>query len=325
MTTYHDIEIGICILQVRYMKCSKQEVGMYIEFMKDCIFAVVGGDLRQARLANALAVSGYTVYGLFFDLDVYVSDKIIRSENIREALEKSNVIVLPLPASLDDKTVNSMLSTREIPLDDCLRYAKPGSILVGGMLSKEFRERAEERGITTEDYAKREEFAVLNAVPTAEGAVAIAMAERAATIRGSKCLVTGYGKVGKRLAALLCAMGANVSVAARKPKDLAEIEANGMSAMHISGLSGGAGDFEVLFNTVPAMIFGEDILRALRRDCLVLDLASKPGGVDFEMAKRLGIHTIWALSLPGKVAPITAGDIMRDTILNILRERRSMQ
>ena len=295
---------------------------MYTEFMKDRVFAVVGGDLRQARLANALAVSGYTVYGVCFDLDVYVSELIIRTDDIKTAIKNSDVTVLPLPVTLDGKTVNSMLSTREIALEDCIRYAKPGSLIVGGMLSDEFRKSAEKMGVNTEDYAKREEFAVLNAVPTAEGAVAIAMAERASTVRGSNCLVTGYGKVGKRLAELLRAMGAKVSVAARKTAVLAEIEAEGMTPIHISEFSQRAGEFEVLFNTVPAVIFGEDILRALKRDCLVIDLASKPGGVDFDMAKRLGIRTVWALSLPGKVAPITAGDIIKDTVLNIIRERR---
>ena len=292
------------------------------ELVKNPVFSVVGGDLRQARLANGLAELGYTVYGLFFDLDVYVSEQLICTDDMREALGKSNVIVLPLPATLDGKTVNSMLSTREIPLDDCIRFAGEGSLITGGMLSEEFRQKAEEKGVCTEDYAKREEFAVLNAVPTAEGAVAIAMAERASTVRGSRCLVAGYGRVGRRLAALLKAMGADVSVAARRAGVLAEAAAEGMAPLQISELSAKAGGFELLFNTVPAMIFTEDILRSLKSDCLVIDLASKPGGVDFETAKQLGVRTVWALSLPGKVAPITAGDIIKDTVLHILTKRR---
>ena len=69
------------------------------------------------------------------------------------------------------------------------------------------------------------------------------------------------------------------------------------------------------------MIINGSMLRQLREDCLIIDLASKPGGVDFESAKRLGRNVIWALSLPGKTAPLTAGNIIRDTINNILNEQ----
>ena len=84
-----------------------------------------------------------------------------------------------------------------------------------------------------------------------------------------------------------------------------------------------AAEADIIFNTVPAVILDKGVLSGLKRDCLVVDLASKPGGVDFETAKELGVQIIWALSLPGKVAPITAGDIIHDTVLNVLRERRS--
>ena len=296
---------------------------MYAEFLDNAVFAVVGGDLRQARLANALAVSRYKVWGIRFNTEVYISDAVMRTDDLERGLSESNVIILPLPATLDGKTVNSVLSAEPPELADCVRFARSDAVILGGMLSEKFAALAEKCGIAAVDYAKREEFAVLNAVPTAEGAVGIAMAERPSVIRGSRCLVAGYGRVGRALASLLQAMGAAVSVSARKPRDLAAIATAGMEPVHISELAGHAGEYEIIFNTVPAMIFGEDILKALRRDCLVIDLASKPGGVDFGMAKRLGLRAVWALSLPGKVAPITAGDIIKDTVLNILRERRT--
>lgn len=62
-------------------------------------------------------------------------------------------------------------------------------------------------------------------------------------------------------------------------------------------------------------------LADLDEGTLVIDLASKPGGVDFEGAAQLGVKVIWALSLPGKVAPVTSGKIIRDTIYHILGER----
>ena len=68
------------------------------------------------------------------------------------------------------------------------------------------------------------------------------------------------------------------------------------------------------------MILPAEILKNIQKNALVIDLASKPGGVDFSAAKALGIKVIWALSLPGKVAPVTSGKIIKDTIMNIMTE-----
>lgn len=285
-------------------------------------FSIVGGDLRNAHLANLLSRAGHRVFALFFDLDVHISERVIRTGELDEALPDSDVVILPLPATLDNQTVNSALSRREIPLADCLEALSPQAVLLGGMLSAPFLDFAQRRGILAIDYFEREEFKIMNAVPTAEGAVSLAMEELPYTILGLPCLITGYGRIGKALARLLCAMGADVTVAARRPSDLAQARIAGCAAVHIADLADAVSACRVLFNTVPAKIFGEDILRNLRRDCLVIDLSSKPGGVDFETAQQLGIRTVWALSLPGKVAPYSAGEIMKETVLNILSECR---
>ena len=90
--------------------------------------------------------------------------------------------------------------------------------------------------------------------------------------------------------------------------------------MHTGDLSGCAGDFDVIFNTVPAEVLDRNVLEQIPDDTLIIDLASKPGGVDFSAAKELGKKVIWALSLPGKTAPITSGRIIKETILNMLCE-----
>ncbi|MCL2035084.1 MAG: dipicolinate synthase [Oscillospiraceae bacterium] len=162
---------------------------------------------------------------------------------------------------------------------------------------------------------------IANATPTAEGAIEIALHELPVTIFGSSCIIIGYGRIAKVLARLLIAFGAKVRVAARSHSDLAWAKINGCEAVSINELSHYLCDVDCLFNTVPVTILGEEKLSILPRRCLVIDLASKPGGVDFEIAKTLGIKTIWALSLPGKVAPYTAGEIILSTIMNILTER----
>ena len=170
------------------------------------------------------------------------------------------------------------------------------------------------------DLLDREEMAVLNAVPTAEGAVGILLQEMPITLLGSRILIVGYGRIGKNLARLLNGFGAEVWAAARKYSDIAWIEAQGLKPVPMHQLARYVSDMDAIVNTVPALVITKDILEKARADCFLLDLASSPGGIDFKGAEVYGLKTRWALSLPGKVAPLTAGDIIRRTIYNILEE-----
>ena len=157
-------------------------------------------------------------------------------------------------------------------------------------------------------------------MPTAEGAIQLAMEELPVTIHGARVLVLGFGRLGKLLAHRLNALGARVSVAARKWADLAWAEAYGYGAEQIERLDGYLCGYDLVVNTVPVRVLREAELADLKPGCLVIDLASKPGGVDFDAAARLGVKAFWALSLPGKVAPVTAGKSIKTTIYNILTE-----
>ena len=147
------------------------------------------------------------------------------------------------------------------------------------------------------------------------------MEELPTTIYGQKVLITGFGRITKVMVKALIGLGAKVYITARKYSDLAWARIYGCIDIHISEIDEYLPEFDVLFNTVPAVVLDEKRLMLLKENCLVIDLASKPGGVDFETARKLGIKTIWALSIPGKVAPVTSGEIIAGTILNILSER----
>ena len=148
----------------------------------------------------------------------------------------------------------------------------------------------------------------------------IAMEELPITLHRARVLVLGFGRLGKLAAHRFAALGAKVSVAARKWADLAWAEAYGYGAERIDQLGGWLCAYDLVINTVPSRVLGAGDLADLKPGCLVVDLASKPGGVDLEAASQMGVRVIWALSLPGKVAPVTAGRAIRDTIYHILHE-----
>ena len=78
--------------------------------------------------------------------------------------------------------------------------------------------------------------------------------------------------------------------------------------------------FDIIINTIPHIILNKEKLKLLKRDCLIIDIASNPGGVDRKAVKEIGIKLIWALSLPGRVAPITSAEFIKETLENILKD-----
>lgn len=215
--------------------------------------------------------------------------KLFEKEQIADASEWGQVIVLPIKG-MDSDLFNG--------------YLNHGQSLVTG-----------------QDFLSRQDFTILNCIPTVEGALQIAMQKTPVTIHGSKVLVIGYGRIGKLLADKLSALGAETVVSARKQEDFAWLSARRIPYVNTMALQGALGDYDIIFNTVPHMVLPYTLLCELKKTCLIIDLASQPGGVDFKAAEKLGLQTEWALSLPGKVAPDSAARYMKDTLINILRER----
>lgn len=284
--------------------------------------ALIGGDLRQMVTARTLAAEGYEV--AVFAMDTYAGDwgGVTRAADLQSAVGGADLVILPLPVTQDDERLHCPLTRHTVLLNDVFDVLTPGQRVVGGKIDAHVRTLADSHGIPITDYLQREELAVANAVPTAEGALAIAMAEVPYTIHGARCLILGYGRVAKALAKTLSAVGAVVTVAARKPQDLAWIDVGGQIPLAISELMQGDTplSYDIVFNTIPEQIVGANLLARLPDDVLLLDLASAPGGFDHEWAKAHGYHVIWALSLPGKTAPVTAGRIIGQTISRILDE-----
>jgi len=288
--------------------------------MKAYNFSVIGGDFRAIAAANKLISLGNNVKFFGFDDISEFDENAVFTNDLKEALEGSEYILLPLPYSSGNGFISTPLSKEKISVDDLTEKISPNQILLAGKIDKLFAAILETKNICFYDYFSCEDFSVKNAVPTAEGAIEIALRELPVTLNGSNCLVTGFGRISKLLSSLLKSFGSHVTVSARRHSDIAWITATGYEAIYISELSDNIHKYNVIFNTVPHRILNKELLKKVNKNCLIIDLASKPGGVDFEAAQAFGLSIIWALSLPGKVAPLTAGEIITETILNIIKE-----
>ena len=235
-------------------------------------FCVVGRDARQLAAARALQNSGYTVLGA-------------------EGAGQADYILLPMP-----------MDAEAADLARILRAARPGTLALGGRISEPVRKAAQAAGVELVDYFLRPELACLNAVPTAEGCLALLMQLRQRTIWESEFLVLGYGRIGRAVARRLQALG-------------------GQHAAPLTALEQLLPHLDAVINTIPAPVLGAAQLRCLPRGALILDLASRPGGTDFAAARELGLRAEHALSLPARCAPETAGALVAHTVEVILQER----
>lgn len=282
-------------------------------------FAVVGGDMRQMHLASLLAADGHKVLAYALE-NAPSADNITPCFDPEGLSEKVSCVILPIPVRGSSGRLNAPFSEREIELPKLFSLFPTGQTVIAGKVDNALFQTAGRSGLRLYDYLEREDFTVYNSIPTAEGAVETAMHELPRTLHGRRALVIGFGHIGKILSHRLSGLGVRVTASARKFGDLAWISAYGYTPAETSEISALLGDFDIIFNTVPSLILDDNKLDKLKRGALIIDLASKPGGVDFHAARKRGIKAIHALSLPGKVAPISAAEAMRDTVYNILNE-----
>lgn len=282
--------------------------------MKDNVFLILGGDDRSLYLGEYLEKQALKVcYYAFNQTDCF--------STLKDAIAEATCIILPLPLTRDRVTLNAPLYDGTILISDICALASADKIFFGGQLPVSFCEEITERGSYFCDYFELEELAIYNAVPTAEGVVRVLIESLPITIHGMKCAITGYGKVGKILALTLRNLGADVTIFARKPSDFADAYAKGIRTNEYEDLAHEHFDFDALINTVPAKVIGTRELSSLKPECVLIETASSPFGIDFQAAKEKAFEVIKASSLPGKVAPKTAGEIIGRSILPILKSR----
>ncbi len=269
-------------------------------------FLIIGGDARQLYTGEALTKKGHLT--AFFGLG---------KNDCFSYEEYYDYIILPAPFTRDGENIFSPLSEFPVPIGEILKFRPPKGIFAGKCSELE-KKLPLKSSTKIYDILLNEEYNILNAVATAEAAISIAVQNTSFNIKDSEILVVGFGKIGKVLAKDLKGMGADVTVAARKATDRAYAENFDFSAIHTDSISDGAYRYKIIFNTAPTLLIGEDTVKSLNKECLIIDLASVPGGVDFSACEKYKIQTQHALGLPGKYAPLTSGDITAKIILNLI-------
>lgn len=276
-------------------------------------FLFFGGDLRMLYAAEYLNKGrSCFVYGFenAEEFPVPAAGRIIPCD----------YAVLPLPATVDGQHINMPFHSENPDFSVILSAVKKGGTVFTGKSCPYLDKLCGENGITLKNYFGREELQVMNAIPTAEGALEIMLKELPVTVFGVKVLITGFGRIGEVMAHMLVSLGASVTIGARRYEQLAKARGVGCKTVLLSEMEETLPVYDAVINTVPAAIFDRKRLLMLKKDCLVIDLASKTGVEDMELAASVGIKVIWALSLPGRTAPVTAGQIIGKTIENMLKE-----
>lgn len=224
----------------------------------------------------------------------------------------SGGVLLPFPSFQGE-----YLRGREaLPVAALLERLSPGTHVYGALLDAH-RAAMQAAGARVFDLYGAEPLTTLNAVPTAEGAIRLAIDASDITLHGASCFVLGFGRVGKVLAQKLHALSALVTVAARNPADRALAQAAGMRASALGTELHGLHEADFIFNTVPAPVLTAEQLAGVRPDCVLIELASKPGGIDEAACRALGLRYHFAPGLPGQCAPETAGRLYADCVVNL--------
>ena len=275
--------------------------------------AIVGGDVRQVFLGELLAADGMRVGTV--GLDRHVCELPIFCD-MATLFAEADVVLLPMPVTRDEMYLHAPLANAPYRLKDVLDAITAGTSVYGGAIPQTLYEPARRREIRLYDYLKQEELALLNAIPTAEGAIQIAMEQLPVTIHDLSVLVIGAGRIGSAVAMRLRGLGARVTVSARREADFARMYSAGYHCLDTRRLEGQLHAFPLIINTVPADILSRAVLADCAPDTLLLDLASGEGGV-CEDAKNL-CRVIHALSLPGKVAPKSAAAAIAQTVRHML-------
>lgn len=263
--------------------------------------ACVGGDLRRDFMVSRLNGYGYNT-DILFEID--------------DNMSFYDGFILPLPLTTDGVHINST----KITINEFIDKIPEGKIIFTGKTDNEVKNRLINKKLKVYDYFLRDEFSLKNAEPTALGVLKYVLNNSLKTVSGVKLLVVGYGKCAESVSRVFRNLGADVTAASRRYLTVAKAQADGIGSYLIKELKNTIGEFDLIVNTVPFPVINKPLIDCISKEAMIIDISSAPYGFDYDYAKMSGKKIIMLPSLPGKCFPETAGNIIADTILNIIEE-----
>src|SRR5690625_1600980 len=281
--------------------------------------AVVGGDARSIYMIEQLASKNATIYAIGF-ANIDFNSRYVTKCTIDNVLFISlDALILPVHGMDETFTVDQYFPTGEIKLSKKMFENLPQhSVIFTGTAKEPLKKLCQTVQRELIVLYELEQVAILNALPTAEATLQLAMQHTRRIIHGQNVMLTGFGRVAKATARLFQAVRASVHIVARSETDLAAGKTQGLQAISLKQMNNLIPSMNIFINTIPQLIFSADHINDMSQQALIIDVASNPGGTDFSAAQILGIKAIHALGLPGKTAPITAGEIITEPVINRL-------
>ena len=236
-------------------------------------------------------------------LCIYGTDK--RSECLRQiASEKGylltdirpDVVVMPLPRA---------------KLSDVKRMFPKGQIFICGTADDAFAKEARQNHWLLHPVLADETFQQANAQLTAEAALYKAMAREKGALCKKKCMVIGYGRIGRALVSMLRGLACKTRVAARRAETRREA---GEGSIAMNEIENAIRQMDWIFNTVPSPVISTDALKNMKEGATVMELASPPYGLDMAEAERLGVQVQLEGGLPGRYCPRDAAEAWMEYI-----------
>lgn len=275
--------------------------------------AVIGGDKRQFYMCKLLTQKGFNVISLGVELDEDKIENITIADSLEQIMDMCNMIIGPIPFTRDGIHIFSNIDLK-IRLEEFVSLIQANHIILGGNINSLVINAVNNQNANYFDFMKDNFIASKNAIATAEGTILEAIKSSDINLYDSKCLVLGYGRCAKVLAETLKALKADVTIAARNKEQRELADTNGLKAISLEEAPTKLSNFDFIFNSIPAMVISSVWLLECKPEVVIIDIASKPGGTDFEECKRLGIKALLALGLPGKYAPKTSAEILIESI-----------
>ncbi|PWJ48948.1 dipicolinate synthase subunit DpsA [Faecalicatena contorta] len=290
-------------------------------------YAVVGGDIRQVYLTAELAGHQNRIchYALAAEPDKNKypdASHVVAASSLENACAYSSCIICPIPLSKSGSHLNQNGLTEDLSLKSLLVALQPEQYFFAGCIPEDFRNSAIEKGVFAFDLMQNNTLAIYNTIATAEGAICEAISKSPINLNKSRCAVLGYGKCGRTLVSYLKGLFCHTYACSNNPEEQAQAAIISDSTGDLKDFKKSAGEFDFVFNTIPALVITADILAVMKDSVTIIDIASAPGGVDYQSAKNLGRTALLVPGLPGKYAPASSARALKESIETILSQEK---